>query len=87
MLVLLGLNETQSSVLSMTEFWMTTWSERYVSQPSEFFTETSGLEDFAVSTMSLTRTSELLAIRLNHCHTALTPTLCLLMLVHLRWAG
>lgn len=36
MLVLLGLKDTQSPVLSMMEFWMTTPSDRYVSHPSVF---------------------------------------------------
>lgn len=65
MLVLLGLNETQSSPLLMTEFWITMPSERYVSQPSVFLGVV--LEVLCTEmVMSLIKTSDVFEIRLNH---------------------
>ena len=62
----LGLNETQSSPLSMWEFWMTMLLLRYVSQPSVFL---AGLLLLLLPKMSMLskRMSVELATSVYHC--------------------
>lgn len=65
MLVLFGLNETQSSSWFITEFWITMLSDRKVSQPSRLLAAFSE-DDRENRSMSEMRISELLAIKLCH---------------------
>lgn len=64
MLVLFGLKDTQSSVFMMTESWITTRSERYVSHPSELAILVP-LRLVALRSILLIRMSVELAMMLN----------------------
>src|SRR3569833_224287 len=66
MSVLLGLKDTQSSLLEMRECWITMAEERYVFQPSVFLGCVDDEEELPM-VISETMTSLLFAMRLNHC--------------------